>query len=58
MFNPVNQGFDEFRGFVSGNVMNYHSHIDQEGYEEDWWEDDKLKKEIGYSTDLITKTFY
>ena len=53
MFNPVNQGFDEFRGFVSGNV-DYHSHIDQEGYE-DWWEDDKLKKEIGYSTDLITK---
>jgi arylsulfatase A-like enzyme len=53
MFSPVNQGFDEFRGFVSGNV-DYHSHIDQEGYE-DWWEDDKLKKEIGYSTDLITK---
>jgi len=52
-FNPINQGFDEYIGYVSGNV-DYHSHIDQEGYE-DWWEGDVLKKEKGYSTDLITK---
>ncbi|WP_430933485.1 sulfatase [Saccharicrinis sp. 156] len=52
-FNPVHQGFDEYIGYVSGNV-DYHSHIDQEGYE-DWWYDDTLKKESGYSTDLITK---
>ena len=52
-FNPIHQGFDEFRGFVSGNV-DYHSHIDQENYE-DWWQQDQLKPEVGYSTDLITK---
>ena len=51
-FNPVHQGFDEYIGYVSGNV-DYHSHIDQEGYE-DWWTADTLKKENGYSTDLIT----
>ncbi|ALJ04177.1 hypothetical protein APS56_03005 [Pseudalgibacter alginicilyticus] len=52
-FNPINQGFDEYIGYVSGNV-DYHSHIDQEGYE-DWWQGDKIKNEEGYSTDLITK---
>ncbi|MDA7895419.1 sulfatase-like hydrolase/transferase, partial [Akkermansiaceae bacterium] len=38
-FNPIHQGFDEFEGFVSGNV-DYHRHIDQEGYF-DWWKRDK-----------------
>ena len=52
-FNPVYQGFDEFVGFVSGNI-DYHSHIDQEGYT-DWWFDNRLNEEVGYSTDLITK---
>jgi len=52
-FNPIHQGFDEYIGYVSGNV-DYHSHIDQEGYE-DWWVGDTLKNEQGYSTDLITK---
>ncbi len=52
-FNPINQGFDEYIGYVSGNV-DYHSHIDQEGYE-DWWNGDKIKNEKGYSTDLITE---
>jgi len=52
-YNPINQGFDEFIGFVSGNV-DYHSHIDQEGYK-DWWFDNKLNEEVGYSTDLISK---
>jgi arylsulfatase A-like enzyme len=51
--NPIHQGFDEFKGYVSGNV-DYHSHIDQEAYE-DWWWQNKLRKEKGYSTDLITK---
>lgn len=51
-FNPVHQGFDEFRGFVSGNV-DYHHHVDQEGHF-DWWEQDKLKDDPGYITDLIT----
>ncbi len=52
-FNPIHQGFDEFIGYVSGNV-DYHSHIDQEAFE-DWWWQNKLEKEEGYSTDLITK---
>lgn len=52
-YNPVHQGFDEYIGFVSGNV-DYHAHIDQEGYE-DWWHQNILQKEKGYSTDLISK---
>lgn len=52
-FNPVRQGFDTFRGYVSGNV-DYHSHIDMAG-EIDWWHDDTLEAEEGYVTDLITE---
>lgn len=52
-FNPVHQGFDEYIGYVSGNV-DYHSHVDQEGHS-DWWKSDTLKPEKGYSTDLITR---
>ncbi|AKP50662.1 sulfatase-like hydrolase/transferase [Cyclobacterium amurskyense] len=51
-FNPTLQGFDEFVGFVSGNV-DYHGHIDQEGYL-DWWKGVEIENEEGYSTDLIT----
>lgn len=50
-FNPIKQGFDEFKGFVSGNV-DYQRHIDQEGHF-DWWQQDKLKDDPGYITDLI-----
>ena len=52
-FNPTTQGFDEFIGYVSGNV-DYHSHIDQAGYD-DWWRDGRKVPEEGYSTDLITR---
>ncbi len=52
-FNPRLQGFDHFIGFVSGNI-DYHSHIDQEGYL-DWWNDTIIDNEHGYSTDLITR---
>ena len=52
-YNPTLQGFDDFRGFVSGNV-DYHAHIDQQGYL-DWWKGTEVKDEEGYSTDLITK---
>ena len=51
-YNPIKQGFDEFKGYVSGNV-DYHAHIDQEGHF-DWWNQDNLKDDKGYSTDLIT----
>ncbi len=52
-YNPTLQGFDEYRGFVSGNI-DYHAHIDQEGYL-DWWKGTKIENEEGYSTDLITE---
>lgn len=52
-FNPTLQGFDNFVGFVSGNI-DYHSHVDQEGYL-DWWNDTIINDEKGYTTDLITK---
>jgi arylsulfatase A len=52
-FNPVSQGFDEFIGYVSGNV-DYHSHIDQAGFD-DWWKNFQKVPEEGYCTDLITK---
>ncbi|MCA8998991.1 MAG: sulfatase-like hydrolase/transferase [Planctomycetaceae bacterium] len=52
-FNPVRQGFDEFRGYVSGNVC-YQAHFDRMGIA-DWWHDDLLTPEEGYSTHLITE---
>ena len=52
-FNPARQGFDEFRGYVSGNV-DYHSHIDGAGFD-DWWKNLEKAPEEGYCTDLITK---
>ena len=52
-FNPTYQGFDDFVGFVSGNV-DYQAHIDQQGYL-DWWKGNKIDNEEGYTTDLITK---
>jgi arylsulfatase A-like enzyme len=52
-YNPVYQGFDFFRGFVSGNV-DYHSHVDNSGVP-DWWFNLEKVEENGYATDLITK---
>jgi arylsulfatase A len=52
-FNPVKQGFDVFRGYVSGNI-DFISHIDGAGIY-DWWYNTQKSHEEGYSTDLITK---
>lgn len=52
-FNPTRFGFDEFRGYVSGNV-DYFSHLDQAGHE-DWWNGAKLEPEEGYTTELVTR---
>ncbi len=52
-FNPVHHGFDEFRGYVSGNV-DFHAHVDQAGFA-DWWHNLELRDEPGYTTHLITK---
>lgn len=51
-YSPVSQGFQEFRGFKSGNV-DYYSHL-TENMTLDWWNGNKTEDEKGYSTDLIT----
>ena len=52
-YNPVRHGFDEFRGYVSGNV-DFFSHVDQAG-RLDWWRDAQIENEAGYTTHLITR---
>lgn len=52
-YNPTYQGFDEFRGYVSGNV-DYISHADGIGVH-DWWNENKKVREKGYVTHLINK---
>ncbi len=51
-FNPTYHGFDEFYGYVSGNV-DYISHRDGIGIY-DWWQNTDLSYDKGYVTDLIT----
>jgi arylsulfatase A-like enzyme len=54
-FHPMNYGFDEFRGFMGGNV-DYHSHVAGFGLKElDWWKGKTIENEEGYTTDLLTK---
>ena len=52
-FLPVNQGFDEFVGLGSGDG-DFHTHIDRSG-REDWWHNNSIRMERGYTTDLLTK---
>ncbi|MDH3650279.1 MAG: sulfatase-like hydrolase/transferase, partial [Saprospiraceae bacterium] len=52
-YNPIHHGFDEFRGYISGNI-DYHSHYDNTGVF-DWWHDLDTVREDGYVTDLITE---
>ena len=52
-FNPIEHGFDEFRGYVSGNI-DYQSHYDRmEKF--DWWNGCELEDQPGYVTHLVTK---
>ena len=54
MFHPMNFGFDEFRGFMGGNV-DYHTHIAGYGLKQlDWWHHREIRNEQGYATDLLT----
>ena len=54
-FHPMNYGFDEFRGYVGGNV-DYHTHVAGYGLKQvDWWNGRKIENEEGYTTDLLTK---
>lgn len=50
---PFRQGFDDFWGLGSGEGDHF-THVDRSGYQ-DWWHNDTLKHEDGYSVDLITK---
>jgi len=52
-YHPVYHGFDEFYGYLSGNV-DYHSHYDNSGIY-DWWHNLDSINEEGYVTDLITE---
>ncbi len=49
---PTRQGFDEFRGLTSGDG-DHHSHIDRSG-RADWWHNDTLDMEEGYTAELLT----
>ncbi len=50
---PPQQGFDDFRGLVTGGG-DHHSHINRSGGK-DWWHNNEIAMEEGYSTDLITQ---
>ncbi len=52
-YNPTHNGFERFRGFVSGNI-DYISHYDRMGVH-DWWHGIERVEEAGYSTHLITQ---
>ena len=49
---PLGQGFDEFKGFLAGNV-DHHSHVNRVP-NRDWWDGRTLEDQKGYSTDLIS----
>ena len=50
---PTSQGFDEFHGLGSGDG-DFFTHVDRSG-RPDWWKDDQLKPEEGYTTELLTR---
>jgi arylsulfatase A len=52
LFGPNDQGFDQ--STVSNNTPDYHTHISRIG-EYDWFTNQKIVKEQGYLTDLVTK---
>ncbi|WP_169980137.1 sulfatase-like hydrolase/transferase [Tautonia rosea] len=52
-FLPTRQGFDEFRGLLTGDG-DHHSHLSRSG-DPDWWVGETLALEPGYSVDLITR---
>jgi len=51
-FLPHDQGFDKFIGLAAGDGDHF-NHIDRWG-REDWWHNEKLEMENGYTADLIT----
>jgi arylsulfatase A-like enzyme len=49
---PANQGFDQYRGMLSGDG-DHHSQISRSGHE-DWWHNDRIEMEEGYTATLLT----
>jgi len=52
-YHPMNHGFDNFMGYVSGNI-DYVNHWGDH-MEHDWWHGRQETKEEGYTTHLINK---
>lgn len=52
-FLPTRQGFDRFVGLTSGDG-DHHSHVDRSG-NLDWWQDEAIVAESGYTADLLAK---
>ncbi len=50
---PTHQGFDVFRGLLSGDG-DHHTHVDRSG-KADWYKDTTLSAEEGYTAELLTK---
>ena len=50
---PTSQGFAEFRGLGAGDG-DHHTHIDRWG-REDWWHNDSLDMQPGYTAELLTQ---
>lgn len=49
---PIHHGFDDFRGLLTGDG-DHHLHINRSG-EKDWWHNDAIAMDEGYSTKLLT----
>lgn len=49
---PTNHGFDVFRGLGAGDG-DHHTHVDRWG-RQDWWNNDRIEMESGYTADLLT----
>lgn len=52
-FLPTRQGFNEYRGLTSGDG-DHHAQLNRSG-EQDWWRDEEIEMERGYTTELITR---
>ncbi len=52
-FVPTRQGFDEFRGLLSGDG-DHHTHRDRGG-RPDWWHNEDPVTESGYTAELLTR---
>ena len=50
---PTRHGFEEFRGLAAGDG-DHHTHVDRYG-NEDWWHNESIEMEAGYTADLLTK---